>query len=235
MAEIGNGYGSECHLLRWMGRHRNALDRAILREIGGDYSSISWLDFNFDSKASWPDAELKGLEFLKDNEFLQSEWKKFWPTQGGVPNWDAVGWLIDMSGKREVLLVEAKAHAEELKSDCQAISAKSKEKIDAAFKEVKNELDIACDNDWKKEYYQFANRLATLYFLEKHGVAAHLVFIYFMGDKFPKKNKFICPVSEDMWASALREQYNYLGLGNGHKLQKKVSTLFLRVDGEKSV
>ena len=71
----------------------------------------------------------------------------------------------DQSSTKEHLLVEAKAHVEEIKSNCQAKSDKSKERIDAAFKEVKNSLGIVCDNDWKKEYFQFANRLATLYFI----------------------------------------------------------------------
>ena len=61
MAEMGNGYGSEYHLLRWMGRHREAFDRVILETIGGNPSSIKWLDFKFNPNTTWPDAELKGL------------------------------------------------------------------------------------------------------------------------------------------------------------------------------
>ena len=29
MARMGYAYGSECHLLRWMGRHRRAFDAAV--------------------------------------------------------------------------------------------------------------------------------------------------------------------------------------------------------------
>lgn len=232
MAEMGNGYGSECHLLRWMGRHREAFDRVILEKIGENHSSIKWLDFKFNPNATWPDAELKGLEFLIPDDSLESQWRKFWPTQGNVPNWDAVGWLTDMYGKKELLLVEAKAHVEEIKSNCQAKSEKSIERIDVAFKEVKSRLGIVCDNDWKKEYYQFANRLATLYFLDNHGIAARLLFIYFIGDKFPKKFKYICPKSPEKWTEALNEQYHYLGLSAGHELQKQICTLFLRIDSD---
>ncbi len=32
MAEISAGYGSECHLLRYLGRHRNLLDKHVLHE-----------------------------------------------------------------------------------------------------------------------------------------------------------------------------------------------------------
>lgn len=50
MGEMGNGYGSECHLLRFMGRHRHLLDERILAVLGGD--SINWLDFGFDSNTN---------------------------------------------------------------------------------------------------------------------------------------------------------------------------------------
>ncbi len=233
MAKMGNGYGSECHLLRWIGRHRDAFDRKILKTIGENYSVIQWLDFKFDLKATWADAELKGLEFLTHNNSLQSEWRNFWPTKGGVQNWDAIGWLINQQGQQEILLVEAKAHVEEIRSDCQAKSKESIEKIDAAFQEVKSGLGIVCENDWKKEYYQFANRLAALYFLDKHRVPARLLIIYFIGDKFPAKFKYVCPRSADEWTEALSEQYDYLGLSTGHRLQKQIKTLFLRVDSEK--
>ena len=43
MADIGYGYGSEWHLLRFLGYHRNALDSPILRATGGQ--EIEWLDF----------------------------------------------------------------------------------------------------------------------------------------------------------------------------------------------
>ena len=231
MAEIGNGYGSECHLLRWMGRHREAFNRTILEQIGEKHSSIQWLDFKFDPKAKLKDAELKGLEFLSPNDSLESEWRDFWPTQGNPPNWDAVGRLTGIDGKEEHLLVEAKARVGEIKSDCKA-KEKSKEKIDAAFREVKRGLGIVCDNDWKEGYYQFANRLATLYFLDAHEIAARLLCIYFIGDKFPN-SKCVCPKSQEEWIDALKKQDDYLGLSAGHKLQDRIFNIFFPVDREK--
>jgi hypothetical protein len=47
MGKMGYGYGSECHLLRWMGRHRKAFDVAVLSAIKREGSKIDWLDFNF--------------------------------------------------------------------------------------------------------------------------------------------------------------------------------------------
>jgi hypothetical protein len=49
MAKIGYGYGSECHLLRWMGRHRKAFDKTMLNTVGtsSNEKEIEWLDFGF--------------------------------------------------------------------------------------------------------------------------------------------------------------------------------------------
>ena len=87
MADIGDGYGSECHLLRWMGRHRNLFDERVSAAVGRPGEPITWLDFNFAPRKKWPDAELKGLEFLYDTPGLKAAWDKFWPTRGGVQNW----------------------------------------------------------------------------------------------------------------------------------------------------
>jgi len=59
---FGNGYGSECHLLRYLGRHRDRLNAEVCRETGG--SDVRWLDFPFaktwpgkKGSRQWPDAE----------------------------------------------------------------------------------------------------------------------------------------------------------------------------------
>ena len=44
MAEIGYGYGSEWHLMRFMARHRKLLEEAIRKSIGGlnEESVFDW-------------------------------------------------------------------------------------------------------------------------------------------------------------------------------------------------
>jgi hypothetical protein len=109
MGEFGLGYGSECHLLRWMGRHRNELDRRILSAIGST-GQLQWLDFGFSCPDArpLPDAELTGLEFLKDSNPAKGEWRRIWPHSGSQHHWDAVAWLHTEHGS-ELVLVEAKA------------------------------------------------------------------------------------------------------------------------------
>ena len=49
MAEIGYGYGSEWHLMRFMARHRKCLERAICEKLDDEESKFVWLDFDFNS------------------------------------------------------------------------------------------------------------------------------------------------------------------------------------------
>jgi hypothetical protein len=118
MAEMGMGYGSECHLLRYLGRHRSLLDTKVCAAIPAD--AIAWLDQPFDPKKTWLDGELKGLDFLGPNdERILHESTKVWPQSGNPPNWDAVA-RITKNGMSEWLLVEAKANIQELQSYCEA-------------------------------------------------------------------------------------------------------------------
>ena len=119
MGKIGCGYGSEWHLLRYLGRHRNFLQTEILTKTGGD--SIRWLDFNYSNKNKplMRDRELKGVEFLDKN--VQKLWYNYWPQRGNVQNWDAIG-KLRIEDREEWLLVEAKSHIKEINSTaCEGI------------------------------------------------------------------------------------------------------------------
>jgi len=63
MAKIGYGYGSEWHLLRYLGYHRNYLNQEIDNQLG--LQVIKWLDFNFSglTQRFKLDDEHKGLSF----------------------------------------------------------------------------------------------------------------------------------------------------------------------------
>jgi len=229
MGKIGYGYGSECHLLRWMGRHRKAFDNAVLLAIGRVGSKIEWLDFKFKPGDIWPDAELRGMEFLENDQTLGAEWERFWPVGKGIHNWDAVG-LINPGENQEFLLVEAKAHIQEIKSDCKAKGTGSIKKIREAFEVVKKALGISHERDWMRGYYQSTNRIAALYFLSRQKISSHLLFIYFIGDRqSPNRDS---PQSIKEWEKALKTQEEYIGLPKSHVLEARIHKLFLRVDRE---
>jgi len=226
MGTMGDGYGSECHLLRWMGRHRTEFNKRVLTAIGMRQARLLWQDFGFDAKITWPDAEIKGLDFLSAGNSARSRWLKEWPQTGNVQNWDAVGRIPLVNGKKEWLLVEAKAHLEELGSSCGATATTSLAKIQTFFATAKNDLGVHATADWMNDYYQYANRLATLAFLERHGVKARLLFVYFTGDSHPG---WACPSSKAGWQPALRDMKTHLGLPKRHALSSRIHDLFLPV------
>ncbi len=241
-AKFGNGYGSECHLLRYLGRHRERLDCLIrdclIRCKVASASDVRWLDFPFASshrKGRWPDAEWESLDFLLEKPSTPPEkhrdvldaWKKRWPHGSGVMNWDAVG-QIQVGGEWEWLLVEAKSHTGELKSNCGARDSDSIKQIKNVFEKVKGDLKVQQTADWLTKYYQYANRLAVLHHLDKNDVKARLLLIYFCGDAWPWQEKD-CPQSEAGWDEALKEQEEHLGLPECHRLTKHIHKLFLPV------
>jgi hypothetical protein len=78
-AAIGNGYGSECNLLRYLGRHRSRLDAAVMKTIP-NASAVRWLDFHFDPACNWKDAERTALDFLEIDHPARVAWTWVGPT-----------------------------------------------------------------------------------------------------------------------------------------------------------
>lgn len=228
MSKIGCGYGSEWHLLRYLGYHRSLLSQKVSEALGAE--SVTWLDFPF-SKNGMPlqdDREFKGLEFLTDARIL-GKWAYFWPRSGNAQNWDAVGKAV-IEGKEAWVLVEAKAHVEEVKSRCGAISRRSRAQIMDVLAEVWEYLGATSQplEHWFEPYYQFANRLAVLYFLGREGIAAHLVNVYFYGER--ERAGWECPQSPSEWEKVIRDEEAWLGISGDNGLLKRVHHAFLAVN-----
>jgi hypothetical protein len=145
-APIGDGYGSECHLLRYLGRHRNRLDAAIMSTIPGA-SAVRWLDFHFDRESPWLDGERTALDFLEIQHPARTTWTWLWP-HGGTPiTWDAVA-KVKVNGSVEWLLVEAKAHLNELTSSCGAKEERGRPLVRETLDRVKDALGVDQSRDW---------------------------------------------------------------------------------------
>lgn len=222
MSKMGIGYGSEWHLLRYLGYHREELSKHVMRSSGA--AAVRWLDFPSSPSGKRLDGECKGLDFLTDRR-IKSLWATFWPQTGNVPNWDAVG-EAQMGQGKEWLLVEAKAHVGELRTSCGATSPRSLRKIAAALDAAKANVGAPASANWLQGYYQYANRLATLHFLVKHKVPARLVFIYFLGDRHTGKR---CPRSQSSWHKMISKVARHLGLTGTSSLEKRVHKCFLPV------
>ncbi len=224
MGKFGLGYGSECHLLRYMGRHRRALDLQVLQAVGRG-QAIDWLDLNFAPKAKpMQDAELTALDFV-DMPRLQAAWTAFWPRTGTPMNWDGVGWLVG-DGPPELLLVEAKANIQEIKSSTGAKGA-GRALIEQSLDTVKQALGVPPSADWTSGYYQAANRIAALWFLLERGIPARLANIYFVGDKGDPSRT--CPTDAAGWKPALDAQSAHLALPKKHPLTGRIHSVFLDV------
>jgi hypothetical protein len=126
----------------------------------------------------------------------------FWPTGG--PQWDALG--VAASG--EAVLVEAKAHVNELYSPASAASESSLARIQLSLRECRRALGVRDEYDWSKQCYQYANRLAHAHWLEAlNGVPVRLVFLYLIGDVDMNG-----PNTMEEWGAAIQTVHHMLGL-----------------------
>lgn len=256
MAHIGYGYGSEFHLLRLLGRHRMRLGRLILESSG--IEDVRWLDFDIRGEYApvppagadvkermqypkLPDKELLAVDFLSHSEiesrFLGAQsalnkWKDYWPTRGGTMNWDAVGY--GKRGQQSVLLlVEAKAHIGEIKdvkNRSDTMSSASQKRIQAAFSATQEWLSVTLCDWLDSPYYQYANRLAVLHYLQQHDIAACFLPLYLCGDKNPRlRQNDLCPAKRSEWTAALAEMDKTLGIGAVDKACFGIHPMFVDV------
>ena len=234
MSKIGYGYGSEWHLLRYLGYHRQYLNDRIHDILDSD--DIEWLDFDFSSKGGHlnDDKELEGVGFV-GNSYTLSKWKDFWPTSGRQPSWDAVGKVkfTETSGEEEWLLVEAKAHVGEEVSKIGA-TGKSRLKIRNALLKTMKSLGVHKDylSVWLNKYYQYANRLAVLHYLNEimsPPDSVHLINIFFYGEKH---RGWYCPVTADIWESYIEDIHYDMGLQSIREIGglNRVHELYLPVN-----
>ena len=228
MATVGYGYGSEWHLLQYLGRRRDAFTKTI--EDLTRISSVHWQDHTetLDASTGAPKVrELVGLEFLDPQDPARQEWERRWPQRGGVHNWDAVGQGLTYDHQTWIL-IEAKAHVGELKSSCGATSEASLHQIRKVLDATRSDLQVTVETDWTSPYYQYCNRIALLHFLVKHGVDAHLAFVYFVGDRSDlggaRRN---CPANPQDWQTSLDAQDRHVGVPADAPIRARIHRTFL--------
>lgn len=229
MGKLALHRGSEWHLLRIMGRHRNKFNSVVLEAVGGH--SLYWLDFLVKPDSNGKDEEWKGLQFLEGIEAykpLIEKCKLFWPQTGNKPNWDAVGWFYK-GDIPQLLLVEAKAHIGELLSDSAASEAGGRSQTEKALAATKKALGVDPKASWLDKYYQQANRIAVVWFLNSNDLPAHLLNIYFCGDNYSGKT---CPSEPSGWSKAIAAQEAHLGLPKQHPLVGQIHHAFIDLNHE---
>ena len=166
--------------------------------------------------------EYQDKQFLEAIGFpkLSNKLADFWPKRG--PVWDALATVEGKSGSKEVILLEAKSHIMELASTGCGASGKSLEQIKRSLTTVKHSLKAKRKAEWLGEYYQYANRLAHLYFLTIVGqVPTWMVFLYFVGDVKQKG-----PTAVVEWTVSLDKMQEALGLPKDNLLEDAIITVF---------
>jgi hypothetical protein len=231
MAEMGLGYGSEYQLLRFLGHHRDELEACILKNtrINKDLEyDIQWLDQPKDHARKSLDGEYKGIDFLPEEtqEKISKNWGAYWPQTGALPNWDAVMYcppiIPDSTLKEKWIIIEAKAHLQELVSSSNA-SEGSREKIEKAFEATQKRFNIKTQNSWLENYYQLANRLAFINFMLDNGIQCSLLNIYFLNGWEKNSDKNV--LEKEVWSKKIDEEYSYLGINNDAK--EYISEIFV--------
>ncbi len=227
------GYGSAWHMLRCLGFQRDFFSRIVADAIGAE--DVEWLDFNrYEGAKTYPkgnpilDDEWKRLNFLPRAHPLRDKFDTFWP-EGSDQNWDAIG-RANFGKKQEWLLVEAKGHTGEM-TKRKKKPKRGGRRIARAFEKTRNALECKADPmDWLTGYYQYANRLATLYYLnccdKEDSAPARLLFIYFCGDTYKSK---VCPGGPKGWRTKLRKVKDALGLTGETALEQRVHEIFIPV------
>jgi len=240
MGDMRLGCGSEWQLLRMLGRHRTNFNRLVLARLAEDRvqsaGSIEWWDAPFDPRNKLKDGEWKSVDFLPDHG--GQPWRTYWPdpragveNRNGAPSWDAIG-RLHRNNEAEWLLVEAKAHEEEVSGGTCRAGDSSRPKITDQLRQTY----LYCGGDvagwskaeavWLGDGYQMANRLACLRFLVENQLPARLLLVYFVCDEFPGQK---CPEGELRWNEVVAALQARMGLPKDHHLRDRVHYIFPHV------
>ncbi len=137
--------------------------------------------------------------------------REWWLAEGGgrarTPKWEIAG-TCTISGRKGLLLVEAKAHEVELspKDQCDAKSARNRERIVHAIAEASAGLREAAGGSWQlsaAHHYQLANRFAWSWKLARLQVPVVLVYLGFL-DAAEMNDRGRLFRSGDDWRGALQ-------------------------------
>jgi hypothetical protein len=222
-------YGSRYHFLSYRDRASPALDEAITSSIAPKLPELSLEWIYPRQRETRP--EPTGTEFLELDRTRQAAWQKFWPQTGTLQTWDGVARCRDVTASAWVL-IEAKANHPEFCSPPSGATSRSLIQIRHSLDQTKKALGVHRFFPWHGTYYQYANRLAFLFFLKTIGISAHLVFLYFYGDRFPDETP--CPGSPERWRDLIRACHLTLGLPDRHALQPWIHDVFLPVPAPRS-
>ena len=145
------------------------------------------------AKGSWDKSPAKEVKLGDPNELLpedvRQELKNWWlavTERANTPNWDIAS-TCDVNGQTGLLLVEAKAHHQELTGAESGMTpgsnTQNRESIAQAIQEASQELSNATGLGWtlsRDSHYQMSNRFAWSWKLTQLGYPVVLVYLGFL-------------------------------------------------------
>lgn len=210
-------HGSQKDLQILANQHQDILNHE-LSKILNKTIKLEWLSpLKDDDYAEYVDQDF--INRLDINSRIIKPLNDFWPNGGA--NWDGLA-----KDNETFFLIEAKSHiSEQMIESTGATSIESINLIKKSLEETKAFLDVKSDVSWCKEnYYQYANRIAHLYYLrEINKIDAHLLFIYFLNDKTVTGKS---ETKED-WKQAINDVYKKLELEKNNKLSDFIHNIFI--------
>ena len=154
----------------------------------------------------------KAVSLLDDK--LRTELRDWWlaePRRARTPSWDIAS-TCSINGEPGLLLIEAKAHSEELaprRDRCASTNPKNRERIAEAISEANKGLHVATEGHWnlsRDHHYQLSNRFAWAWKLAMLGKPVVLVYLGFLNARdMTGRNLFNFPAE---WNSFLKRYSN---------------------------
>jgi hypothetical protein len=183
---------------RWIQIFINERPDILKKQIG--LGNINWLSpLKSDEFAEYRDKAFLDLLGISLKKRSLSD---FWPSRG--PQWDALG----MSEAGETILVEAKAHVQEIFSPPTNASPESLKLIHKSLAETASAFRAQPGIDWSRRFYQYANRLAHAFLLQElNDIPTRLLFIYFTGD-----SEMNGPETVSQWQAVIESLHEELGI-----------------------
>lgn len=183
-------------------------------------ASVTTYD-NWMPKSALFDKEAELNDFLKHNfsPELGAEITNWWLFKDTTtPSWDLIS-TCTINGKRGLVLVEAKAHIDELKNDCKSDpslsdnSIKNHDKIAKAIEEANVGINKGNNNVQlsRDSCYQLSNRIAHAWWLADKGIPVVLLYLGFEDCKDMDNGKNKLFKKDEEWQTCFLEHAKIIG------------------------
>jgi hypothetical protein len=202
--------GSKGELLHFIS-DENYLDN-LINLVNLENFSLTEYEDSYPNQTDFREVEL--LELLEDDraDQLIDWWFYKYRDNSTTPYWDLVS-TCKINGKKGFLLVEAKAHLNELSQTPCIATSRNKHHIEAALNVINESLGTSLSISTS---YQLSNRIAYAWWLASQGYPTILMYIGFIDcEHWRAKDGF---KKEEDWIKAFD---SYAGLINSVNLFKK--------------